>query len=72
MNLDRRDPRNYRGISVNGTLSRLFRKILQNKLQNECTEKLTENQSEFIPGRSRVDIFFIVQQLLKKHINHNH
>jgi hypothetical protein len=40
---DRRDHRNYRGISVNGTLSRLFSKILQKRLQKECIEKLDEN-----------------------------
>ena len=42
---------NYRGISVNGTLRRLFSKILQ----KDCIEKLDENQSGFIPGRSCVN-----------------
>ena len=47
---DRRVPKYYRKISVNGTLSRLFSKILQKRLQKECIEKIDENQSGFIPG----------------------
>ena len=69
---DRRDPKNYRGISVNGTLSRLFSKVLQKRLQKECIEKIDENQSGFIPGRSCVDNLFIIQQLIEKHMSHNH
>ena len=69
---DRRDPKYYRGISVNGTLIRLFSKVLQNILQKECIEKIDETQSGFIPGRSSVDNLFIIQQLIEKHMSHNH
>ena len=41
---NRRDPKNYRGISINFTLRRLVSKILQ----KECVEKLDENHSGFI------------------------
>ena len=37
------------------TLSRLFSKILQKRIQKECNEKMDENQSGFISGRSCVD-----------------
>ena len=57
---DRRDPKNHRGISVNGTLSRLFTKILQKILQKECIEKIDENQSGLVPGRYCVDNLFII------------
>ena len=33
---------------------------------------LDENQSGFIPGKSCVDNLFIIQQLIEKHISHNH
>ena len=58
---DRRDPKNHRGISVNGTLSRLFSKVLQKRLQ-----------SGFISERSCVHNLFIIQQLIEKHMSHNH
>ena len=54
------DSKNYRGIGVNGTLSRLPSKILQKKLQKERIEKLDENQSGFIPGKSYVDNLIII------------
>ena len=46
---NRRNPKNYWGICINGTLSRLFSEILQKKnLQKKTTEKIDENQSGFI------------------------
>ena len=33
-------------------------------------QKLDENESGFVPGSSGLDNFFIVQQLVEKHINH--
>ena len=50
----------------------LCSEVLQKKLQKECIEKIDENQSGFIPGRSWVDILFIIQQLIEKQISHNH
>ena len=41
---DRRDPKNYRGISVDDILCRLISKILQKKYKN-CIVKLDDNQS---------------------------
>ena len=38
-NGDGRKPKNYRGISVNGTLSRLFSKVLQKRLQKNALKK---------------------------------
>ena len=57
---DRSDSKNYKGTSVDGTLSRLFRQVLQNRLQDECFEELDENQSGFLSGRSCVDNLFII------------
>ena len=36
---DRKDSETYRGISVNGTLSRLFSKVLQKRLQMNALKK---------------------------------
>ena len=35
-------------------------------------KKIDENQSGYIPGRSCVDNLFIIQQLIEKHMSHNH
>jgi Reverse transcriptase (RNA-dependent DNA polymerase). len=64
---DKQEPKNYRGISVNDTLNRLFSKIIQKKLQENFIEKLDKNQSGFLPGISCVYDLFTILQLIYKH-----
>lgn len=65
---NRKDPNCYRGISINSSLSRLYGKIIQNKLRANVGHKIGEDQSGFRPGRSCVDNLFTLQQLLEKQI----
>ncbi|XP_024891525.1 uncharacterized protein LOC112467233 [Temnothorax curvispinosus] len=65
---DRKDMSNYRGLSVNSTLSRLFGKIIKALLEDKIGSTVSEEQSGFTAGRSCVDNLFVVQQLLKKRI----
>lgn len=63
---DRKDPNNYRGISVTATISRLWGKIVQKRIRKEVENRIGEDQSGFIAGRSCVDNLFILQQLTEK------
>lgn len=63
---ERNDKNNYRGLSVNCTLSRLFGKILNKKLKESAEHKISEEQSGFVTGRGCVDNLFIIQQLTEK------
>ena len=68
---NKRDPNCYRGLSVNNSISRLFTKILQEKVRQDIGDNISEDQSGFVPGRSCVDNLFILQQLLEKKISVN-
>lgn len=63
---NRKDPNCYRGLSVTCTLSRLWGKIILNKLRTEVGDCIGEDQSGFTPGRSCVDNLFTLQQLIEK------
>jgi len=56
----RKDSENYREISINNILSRLFAKIIHNKLQENSKHIISENQNDFNPDRGFVDNLFIV------------
>ena len=62
----RKDPNNYRGLSVNCSMSRLFGKILKRKLEKATREVMSEEQNGFTKGRSCVDCVFVVQQISEK------
>ena len=57
----RSDPSNYRPITLNPTMSKVFEKIITNKLLEVCSNLnlLSPNQFGFLPGRS------VESQLLK-------
>ncbi|XP_030765674.1 uncharacterized protein LOC115889741 [Sitophilus oryzae] len=63
---NRKDPNNYRGLSVNCTFSRLFTKIIRNKLEISTYNKISQEQSGFTAGRSCIDNLFTIQQLREK------
>lgn len=62
----RSDPNNYRGLSINCTLTRLFGKIIKKELYEAAGDKIGEDQSGFTRNRSCVDNLFIIQQLIEK------
>jgi len=49
---DRREPKNYRGISIPNTCYKIYSKILNMKLQNYSEVFMTETQNGFRKGRS--------------------
>ena len=63
---DRKNLNNYRGISVVSTMSRLWGKLILNRLRTDTEGVIGEDQSGFIVGRSCVDNLFTLQQLIEK------
>jgi hypothetical protein len=63
---DRREPKNYRGISILNTCDTIHSKILNMKLQNYSEEFMTETQNGFRKGRSCTDPTFCLKLLIEK------
>ena len=66
----REDPGNYRGVSLLSCLSKIFTKILNNRLVKWANEnqKMFEPQAGFTKGRSCTDHIFILQTLIHKYV----
>jgi hypothetical protein len=64
------DPNNYRGISLLTCISKLFTKILNNRLVNWATEndKMHDIQAGFTKKKSTVDHIFVLQTLVTKYL----
>ena len=63
---DRREPKNYRGISILNTYYKLYSKILNMKLQTYSEVFMTETQNGFWKGRSCTDPTFCLKLLIGK------
>ena len=63
---DRREPKNYRGISILNTCYKLYSKILNMKLQKYWEVFMTETQNGFRKGRSGTDPTFCLKLLIEK------
>ena len=57
---------NYRGLSVPGTLSKIYGKILKAKIEEEWKEHEAEEQAGFRAGRSTIDHLFTITQVIEK------
>ncbi len=68
---DVKDPGNYRGISLLSCLSKVFTKILNNRLVSwaEANEKYFEVQAGFRRGKSAVDNIFVLYSLINKYLS---
>ena len=62
----RKDPNNYRGISVTSTMSRLYGRILRNLIEEEYSSYEEEEQNGFRSGRSCTDNIFALKQIIEK------
>lgn len=60
---------NYRGISVLGSIGRLYGKIIKNRVEVDFTD--IEEQSGFRAGRSCVDNIFSLRQVIEKRSERN-
>jgi hypothetical protein len=56
----------YRPISLVHSFSKLFSKILANRLRGRLSELISKNQSAFVKGRSLHVIFMLVRQVARK------
>jgi hypothetical protein len=66
----RNDPSNYRGISLLCTISKIFMKILNNRMTTWAEEngKLDEGQSAYRKHRSTVDNMFTLYATVQKYL----
>lgn len=63
---DREDCNNYRGISLLSIASKIFARILLNRLLTLAEDVLPESQCGFRPSRGAVDMIFCARQLQEK------
>jgi hypothetical protein len=63
---DRKDPRNYRGISLLNACYKIYAKILNGKLKTYAETFIMEPQNRFRSGRSCIDPIFSIKLLLEK------
>lgn len=63
---DTRDCTNYRGITLLSTISKVYEKILEEKLRTLVEDQLDEAQSGFRKGHSVQDHVFTIKQLIEK------
>jgi len=63
---ERREPQNYRGISILNTCYKIYSRILSMKLQNYSEVFMTETQNGFRKGRSCTDSTFCLKLLIEK------
>ena len=68
---DRKDPRNYRGISILNTCYKIYSKIINIKLQIYSENFMTETQNGFRKGRSCTDPTFCLKLLIEKRREYN-
>ena len=66
---DRKNCDNYRAISLTSTFSRLFGRIVRDLIENEYSDKETEEQAGFRAGRSCNDNTFVIKQLIEKQLS---
>ena len=57
---------NYRGISLISVSSKVFMRVLLNRIKPKVEEGLREEQAGFRSGRSTVDQIFALRQVLEK------
>jgi hypothetical protein len=63
---DRREPQNYREISILNTCYKIYSRILSMKLQNYSEVFTTETKNGFRKGRSCTDPTFFLKLLIEK------
>lgn len=62
----KKDPSNYRGISVMASMSRLFSKIITLRIENSTSTHISEEQAGSTAGKSCLDNIFTLRQIMEK------
>jgi hypothetical protein len=55
---------NYQGIKLMGHTMKLWEMIIEHRLRG--VTNVTENQFDFMPGRSTMEAIFLIRQLIEK------
>lgn len=58
--------RNYRGITLMSHTTKIFERIILNRISARIEKEQSEEQHGFRPGRSTTDLIFAVRQLMEK------
>ena len=64
---DKQECGNYRGISLLSIPSKVYTKILQQRIRNYVEESVSEEQAGFRKGRGTIDQLFVIRQLAEKY-----
>jgi hypothetical protein len=65
------DPNNYRGITINNAMSKLFSTVLNNRLKDKFEETLNVNQIGFRKNYRTSDHIFVLKTLIEKYVKEN-
>ena len=68
---DKKDCKNYRGITLLSQCFKIYERIVYLKLINYIENNFQEEQHGFRPGRSTIDLIFTVRQLIEKRWEYN-
>jgi len=71
--VDEDDVNNYRGITLDSCMSKLFTTVLNRRIESFCTENniISDAQLGFRKGRFTVDAIFILMSLVQKYLHNN-
>lgn len=58
------NPRDYRSIALCNTIYKIFSKILENRIKPLLSKIISEEQTEFVPGRSILDGIITIQETI--------
>lgn len=64
---DRKDCNNYRGLSVVNSISRVYGRLIRDKIEKEMRD--IEEQNGFRAGRSCIDSLFTLKQVVEKRLD---
>ncbi len=64
---DKQECGNYRGISLLSIPSKVYTKILQQRLKKYVEKSVSEEQAGFRKGRGTIDQLFVIRQLAEKY-----
>lgn len=65
---DKSKPENYRGIAVTSSISRIYGKLIKNRIEEEYQNMEAEEQAGFRAGRSTIDHVFSITQIIEKKV----
>ena len=68
---DKKDPNNYRGVSLINSLAKMFNAILNNRLTGILRDFLSNNQFGFRKDHRTADSIFVLKSLINKYLHKN-